>query len=681
MRLVGKAPDGVPVVSYVGGPDGFVIGGLPGRAATVAVGSTTTGAAGTSASVSNSGSSNAAVLNFTVPAGAIGPQGAPGTPGSATLSGLDAFTLSRRVSTLGNPGALTQRWTRILSIASTGPYQTSNCLLAISTLAIQNNETAIISVGSGNNAPGQAPSLTLNVIAASGAGYHIAADSFKLISNGEFLPTELWFKSVGPYSGYSVYEISRAVSGMVLTYDSTSAWQAATPVGTAVNVPSNGVTAFGVPLVSTTGSQTLSNKTLAQPAIVDSLGNNVAGIVQRANAVNYIQFRATEATGSPCIFAVGADSNVGLLFGPKGSGSLQIYMPPGQSTAAIDGAGAGSNIDLDLRSKGTGVVKANNIPVATTTGAQTVTNKTISGASNTITNLPAASTPLAARLVCTTNVSVANNWTKVATFAPGSNPYYAQTLKLQFVALTYGTASVASVAIQFGNEASGANPRVAARMIERTGASFADDFLKVVGGSYGTDFEVWIKWPSSGAPITVYEMGRYDNLGALTYHTLGAWQATEPTGAVNNVKTAGLELTSPRVNQILDTNGNIELALSPRASAVNYLTIGNNAAGASPEITAAGSDTNLNVVVTPKGTGALRVIGGNITPGSTDVNLNLSTLGTGTVQANGLPVGVKVAVPATATSTGVVGQWAADASWHYVCTAANTWRRAALATW
>lgn len=44
-------------------------------------------------------------------------------------------------------------------------------------------------------------------------------------------------------------------------------------------------------------------------------------------------------------------------------------------------------------------------------------------------------------------------------------------------------------------------------------------------------------------------------------------------------------------------------------------------------------------------------------------------------------VGLKVAVPATAASTGVVGQWAADATHFYVCTATNTWRRANLAAW
>ncbi len=60
--------------------------GANGAAATVAVGSTTTGAPGTDATVTNSGSSSAAVLNFTIPrgnTGADGPPGSPGSPGTA----------------------------------------------------------------------------------------------------------------------------------------------------------------------------------------------------------------------------------------------------------------------------------------------------------------------------------------------------------------------------------------------------------------------------------------------------------------------------------------------------------------------------------------------------------------------------------------------------------------------
>jgi hypothetical protein len=55
----------------------------------------------------------------------------------------------------------------------------------------------------------------------------------------------------------------------------------------------------------------------------------------------------------------------------------------------------------------------------------------------------------------------------------------------------------------------------------------------------------------------------------------------------------------------------------------------------------------------------------------------------GLITSGGSPVSRKVAVPATAGATGSVGDWAADASWLYICTATNTWQRTAitLATW
>lgn len=52
---------------------------IAGPAATIAVGTTTTGAAGSSATVTNSGTSSAAIFDFTVPVGATGPTGPSGT--------------------------------------------------------------------------------------------------------------------------------------------------------------------------------------------------------------------------------------------------------------------------------------------------------------------------------------------------------------------------------------------------------------------------------------------------------------------------------------------------------------------------------------------------------------------------------------------------------------------------
>jgi hypothetical protein len=61
------------------GPAGAT--GPAGSAATVSIGTVTTGAAGTQAAVTNSGTATAAVLNFTIP------QGAAGGTGTATGSG------------------------------------------------------------------------------------------------------------------------------------------------------------------------------------------------------------------------------------------------------------------------------------------------------------------------------------------------------------------------------------------------------------------------------------------------------------------------------------------------------------------------------------------------------------------------------------------------------------------
>ena len=63
------------------------IGPTIGPSATVAVGTTTTGAAGSNASVTNTGSTTAAVLNFTIPAGAAGAQGPAGADGNDGATG------------------------------------------------------------------------------------------------------------------------------------------------------------------------------------------------------------------------------------------------------------------------------------------------------------------------------------------------------------------------------------------------------------------------------------------------------------------------------------------------------------------------------------------------------------------------------------------------------------------
>lgn len=67
---------------FSGAMGGGGVGGTPGQAATIRIGKVTTVAAEQNADVKNSGTSNAAVLDFDIPRGADGASGRDGTPGT-----------------------------------------------------------------------------------------------------------------------------------------------------------------------------------------------------------------------------------------------------------------------------------------------------------------------------------------------------------------------------------------------------------------------------------------------------------------------------------------------------------------------------------------------------------------------------------------------------------------------
>ena len=82
------------------------------------------------------------------------------------------------------------------------------------------------------------------------------------------------------------------------------------------------------------------------------------------------------------------------------------------------------------------------------------------------------------------------------------------------------------------------------------------------------------------------------------------------TGALQNV----VDDTSPQLGGMLDVNGNslgdgtLELlSFSETGSAVNEITIANAATGNGPEIQATGDDTNIDIELIPKGSGAVNL--------------------------------------------------------------------------
>jgi hypothetical protein len=116
----------------------------------------------------------------------------------------------------------------------------------------------------------------------------------------------------------------------------------------------------GVPIATTTGAQTLTSKTLTAPKfadlgyIADANGNEVLRFGQTGSAVNEVTI-TNKGTGlAPTIAVTGNDTN----------------------------------ISLNLLGKGTGIVYANSVEVATISGTQTLTNKRIT---NRVTSTTSAS--------------------------------------------------------------------------------------------------------------------------------------------------------------------------------------------------------------------------------------------------------------------------------------------------
>ena len=91
-------------------------------------------------------------------------------------------------------------------------------------------------------------------------------------------------------------------------------------------------------------------------------------------------------------------------------------------------------------------------------------------------------------------------------------------------------------------------------------------------------------------------------------------------------------LTSPKVGtSILDTNGAELAKVTATGSAVNEFTIANAATGAGPTLSSTGDDSNIDINVTPKGTGDVVLAGDTVKVGDAGAAAVLTSNGAGTL--------------------------------------------------
>ena len=406
-------------------------------------------------------------------------------------------------------------------------------------------------------------------------------------------------------------------------------------------------------VVTVGGTQTLTNKTLTSPKvnwISDTNGGVALTIGAAASAVNYFSIANKAAGGSPSLSVWGSDTNLDLALVPRGTGAVTIYTSSGL-TPTVKATGADTNHNLNLVSKGTGVVQANGAEVATVSGTQTLTNKTLTS--------PRINSILdgnGATVFGLANVASAVNSLYVSNNASGGTPHLKAQGADTNINIAISSKGTGAVRLQDGNFVT---------VLQAAGVTSAVNYFHVYNAvttaaptiqAIGADTNINVNFQPKGS-------------GVATVNGVEIPTTTSATTLTNKT------LTDPRINTVKDTNGNTAVQFPATASAVNFVNISNNATGGAPSILGTGSDTDVNLYIRPKGAGSVSIRDGSnnaiaffggvasavnrftltnaatgsspsITAGGSDTNVDLLLVskGSGVVKANGAEVATKTYV-------------------------------------
>lgn len=129
--------------------------------------------------------------------------------------------------------------------------------------------------------------------------------------------------------GTSVFTLGTAgtVAGGIDFKNATSGTLSLRPVTGALGTVTVSLPATTGTLSTLAGTETFTNKTLTAPkvgtSLLDTNGNELFVLTATASAVNELTYANAATGGAPTFTASGGDSNIGINFVPKGTGTLQ----------------------------------------------------------------------------------------------------------------------------------------------------------------------------------------------------------------------------------------------------------------------------------------------------------------------------------------------------------------------
>lgn len=393
-----------------------------------------------------------------------------------------------------------------------------------------------------------------------------------------------------------------------------------------------------------------------------NIGNTLEGSTANANAVtaetlylnsvassvNYVKISGGATGTGPTIAAAGTDTNINLTLSPQGTGNtiipigsvgigttspaskLDVYgaidikgvngisFPPDYTTDASIAIGSGALAYQTLGTSGTGT--QGNIAI----GYNAL------GSSGLLT---AATSNIAVGNGAMSSNTTGHNNTAIARSALGGNTTGNQNTAIgnSLQNNTTGNNNTAVGYLALSAMVSGGNSTAVGQ--SALGSATGQDNTAVGNSALGAD--------TTGLNNTAlgFDVG-YNTLSTGSFNILigvgtggAAGGADTPLSSTSNFLNIGNTLEGSMVNAN-SVNGET-LYLNSVSSSVNYLKISGGATGTGPTVAAAGTDTNINLTLSPKGTGNTLIPTGALAVGTSSVPTGITAGVNGVVQVAG----------------------------------------------
>jgi hypothetical protein len=638
------------------GPEGPQ--GPQGNAATIAAGTTTTGAAGTNATVTNTGTSSAAVFDFTIPRGDTGETGATGagvasggTTGQVLVKASNVnydtawSTITGTLSYQGSWNAATNTPALASSVGTNGYYYVvgtagSTNLNGITDWVVGDwaifngsiwqkiDNTDLVSSVNGQTG--------VVVLTASSVGALAIANNLSDVANAGTARTNLGLGTIATQDADAV-----AITGG--TIDDTVIGSTTPAAGTFTTLTATGQTSLG----GTTTTDVLrvyrdntiagSTASFTAPALsfIPPQSGYGAGIL-RSSTQLFI------ATGTTAPLILQTASTLGFA----GSTQAQIaHTASAVNFVQVTGAATGGRVSLSAQGS-----DANVGVVYNTKGAQNHVFQTNSG------NL---------QFVVANRASTVN-WVQAQGNVTGSPPSFTvdgSDTNINFALIAKGTGTVqVGTASSTGTPLavdSGANANSARGVTFNIGGATFPFARALVPSGSGGAFSI-STGDGSYEPTEQFRVARSSSSAVNYVQVTGAATGGRPTisaqGSDTNVGLTFIGKGNARAaaffNNSASTSWQLSVGVAGATNAVNFLDVSGSAAGAAPVLSAQGSDTNISQVFQSKGTGAIDLAAGssgvNISNGGTVTALTVTGIGGGTYTS--IP---SVAISAPTTAGGV----------------------------